>query len=376
MILEKIKELHDLLDTYEPVQNNRVGIRYPMDMEKVKRLIYAGKWSVLTYAAHKDSLGSDDLRILPYLPGSQWPAVSTLYNSRQSTSQYLNILSRFTEGKFQLCFESRDYCENLKAKWELYYEALIPVCRLFDETNELKRLKDFVFDECNWPHERPSETELKAKNRQLKLTLDPSPENRCLYDLIDKFEDKTYRPSLPDFNFGIYENRILSMLSYRAYMLCVEEVSNQEELVETLLQAVNYSHGFDTEDQNVYDTTGGTRTSSSVFNPIEALIDPYYKVPISAELKESPEYYIAKKMFDAGQGYTGTAHVEMAAVMDEQLNNPERAWAYLVSAGYWAGINLQEAQPVILKAAIDFCERRNYNEAAEVLKYNFDIMNS
>jgi hypothetical protein len=376
MILRKIKELHRLLDTYGPIEHNILGIRYPMDMEKVKRLIHAGKWSVLTYSAHKDSLGSDDLRILPHLIGTQWPMVQTLYSSRQSTSEYSKILTRFTEGKFKLCFEDRDFCEELKTNWDLYYKVNMPACLLFGETNNLKQLKDFVFNELNWPDEYPSEEEVKTKKRQLKLTIDPSPENRYLYDLIDKFEDETYLPLLPDFNLGIYENRILSMLSYRAYMLCADEVNDREEMDRILLQAVNYSHGFDTEDQNVYDSTGGTRTSSSVFNPIKVLFNPYYKVPVSAELKESPEYYIAKKMFDAGQGYTGTAHIEMAAVMDEQLNNPERAWAYLVSAGYWAGINLQEAQPVILKAAIDFCERRNYIEAAEVLKYNYDIMNS
>ncbi|UPT69986.1 MAG: hypothetical protein M0D53_12705 [Flavobacterium sp. JAD_PAG50586_2] len=146
MILQKIKELHHILDNYTEVEQNRLGIKHPMDMQKVKRIIRGGKWSVLTYAAHPKNIGTDDLRILPWLPGSEWPEVYTSDSDMQSVSRHLNILARFTSLKFQLCYEDKEYCENLMTKWELFYEAIIPIYRLFGGTDDLAALKEYVFD--------------------------------------------------------------------------------------------------------------------------------------------------------------------------------------------------------------------------------------
>ncbi|UPT69983.1 MAG: hypothetical protein M0D53_12690 [Flavobacterium sp. JAD_PAG50586_2] len=376
MILQKIKELHRILDNYTEVEQNRLGIKHPMDMQKVKRIIRGGKWSVLTYAAHPKSIGTDDLRILPWLPGSEWPAVTTDNADMQSVSRHLNILARFTEPDFYLCYESRDYCEKLVTKWDLFYEAIIPVYRLFGGTDDLAELKEYVFDKKNWPSKKISSEEIKKKKRQHKLKLDPGRENQYLYKLVDEWGKYDYLPSLPDFDLGIYENRILSMFSYKAsVMLRIEHFEKPEEAANILLQAVNYAHGFDTETNSVSDGTGGIATSMTVFDPIKKLFSPYSKITIPAELKTTPEYYIAKKMHEAQKGYNGTAHIEMAAVMDE-AGNPKRAWTYLVSAGYWAARSLPEAQPVILQAAIDLCGRNGWLEAKEVLEYNMGVLKS
>jgi hypothetical protein len=373
MILQKIKELHHILDNYTEVEQNRLGIKHPMDMAKVRRIIRGGKWSVLTYAAHPKSIGTDDLRILPWLPGAQWPEVYTSDSDMQSVSRHLNILARFTSLKFQLCYEDKEYCENLMTKWELFYEAIIPVYRLFGGTDDLAELKEYVFDKKNWPSKKTSSEEIKKKKRQHKLKLDPGRENQYLYELIDKWQDYNYLPSLPDFDLGIYENRIFSMFAYRVSRLDIEDIEKPDEAAKILLQAINYAHGFDSETNNVSDTTGGIATSMTVFEPINKLFSPYDGITISEELKTTPEYYIAKKMHEAQKGYNGTAHIEMAAVMDE-AGNPKRAWTYLVSAGYWAARSLPEAQPVILQAAIDLCDRNGWLEAKEILEYNMELL--
>lgn len=371
MILEKLKTYHQILGSFSSNQHDILGVYYPLDQNRILYNIRKGKWSILTYNCGENSLGSDGLRILPYLPSDQWPEVDTMNGSLQSSLSHLNILTRFTEGKFQLCFRNRSYCERISNRWGEYYEAISPVYKLFGGTDDLEELKKVAFDKENWPNENTGTAEIEKKYRAHKLKLDPSRENQYLYELIDKFNenDKFAPSSLPDFDLGIYENRILSMISCRMTMKYSEE--RQEEDAKMILQCVNYTHGFDTEDRIVFDKTGATATYLSLKDHLRVLFSEYSGLVVSPELKDSPEYYIAKKINEGG--YTGTAHLEMATVMDEQLNDPKRAWSYLVSAGYWAGRNMPEAQETILKAAICLCEKRNWLEGKEVLEYNLGL---
>lgn len=130
----------------------------------------------------------------------------------------------------------------------------------------MDELKELAFDKENWPNEKITNEEVKNKYRIHKLKLDPSKENHYLYELIDKFnESNNFTPdSLPDFDFGIYENRILSMISYRIAMK--RPKSRKENDARMILQCVNYSHGFDTEDHSIFDKATASATYLSIKN--------------------------------------------------------------------------------------------------------------
>ena len=140
------------------------------------------------------------------------------------------------------------------------------------------------------------------------------------------------------------------------------------------MQSVCYAHGFGTETDDLRIGATWMETSLRVLDPIEFMFEPFNIEKISQATKSRPEFHIAEAMNKQKRGYNGIAHIEVAALMDDQLNDPKKAWKYLQAASYWVGKNRPEAQGTVLDAAMHLCDKHNWNEALEVLAYNKRLM--
>jgi hypothetical protein len=125
-----------------------------------------------------------------------------------------------------------------------------------------------------------------------------------------------------------------------------------------------------TEGDQLSSWPNNTETSLEVFYPIEFMFEDFNVDKISAELRSLPEFYIAEEMNSKMHAYNGVAHMEVAALMDDQYNNPKKSWKYLEAAGYWVGKKMPEAQATVLEAAMHLCQKHKWFEALEVLEFN------
>ncbi len=369
MILHQVKEFHRLYSHWDVPTEILLGITPRIEYDRVKRSIRRGKWSVLTFSSDPAKTAMYGMKILPWLPGSKWPVVYTM-PYMQSVTEFPNITSYITGLHWEFLNRKRRRCEDYLQNWDKRYEIMLPVYRLFGGADDLDDLKNFVLDPNAWPAETISAEEIIQRRKTHSLKIEPSEANAYLLDLLDKAREDDFLPEIPTMDLGIWSDRIRSILAARAYMHAFNvDFSTVEHL---LLQAVFFSHGFDTEDMYPTYNPSGSETSNFILNPIDVLCASYNKR--SKEVEESIEYSIAVAMNEKQNGYSGTAHVKAAALFDEQQNDPKKAWTALVSAGYWAGKNMPEAQETILKAAIYLCEKHQWDEAAETLQYHLEIL--
>lgn len=374
MILEKIEQVNEIVASFSKEVLKYIDKNDITDTVKLKNDILKGKWSLLTFRSEFGSIGTDNLRIIPFRPGTEWPVAHTMPYMETAITQ-INFRTYYYEGNINVCFKKRSFCERIHDEWEQLYQNLLPIYKILGGTDDLAIFKEVIFNKDWWASvDYPDDAEKAPKIRALKLLIDPSKENHYLLDLIDKIQDKKFLPELPILDLGIYEDWVKSIIYSRGYSASIEK--DLTEVVVHLLQAANFTHGFDNNQNSFGYRSSSSETRLTVFSPLREIFLDFNESKISKEIKETPQYYIAKKMNEMQRGYNGIAHLEMAAVFDEQLKDEKTAWKYLVSAGYWAGNNLPEVQIKIIEQAIYLCSKHGWLEASEVLQHNLNILQS
>ncbi|MES2555157.1 MAG: hypothetical protein V4604_03350 [Bacteroidota bacterium] len=373
-IIDKVNQLHELILLSSSLADDYISIRTPIDTEIVKRYLNGGKWCNLHIQAHHKSTGTNEISVIPWLGSNYWPSGYTM-PYMESVINYPKISDYFIGSDIDLLNQYRSYCEEYKANWSLIQDTILPMYQLFGGNTGFEYFKDLVLNDSNWPaSDEIDDKELFRRNKKTSLYFDPSPQNQLLWELIEKFENDSYIPPIPNIDLGIYEERIFSSITNRAYLRGFDV--EFEKIEGHLLLAVYYSHGFGTENSDLRAQAGATETSLEVFYPIKFMFDPLNKEKISEKTRSTPEFYIAEMMNEKQKSYNGMAHFEVATLMDEKFNDPKKAWKYLKAAGYWVGKNMPEAQGTVLAAAMHLCEKHGWKEALEVLEYNKKIMES
>lgn len=369
MIIEKINELHKILSLSSQDELDIIGIGHPIDLKTVKKYIQGGKWSILHYDAAANTIGTYGIRVIPYLHSNDWPTMLTM-PYMESGIEFPTMKDMVYGQDANILCENSDYFEDALKDWEKIYSVLLPIYQLFGGDDDLEKLKKIIFSP-NPPPNNISEEEIFVRRKRLSLEMDSSDENKYLWDLIDKLEDPDFLPDLPTIDLGIYDERIRSVIAFRAYLLSFE--SSFDDILILLMQIVCYAHGFGSENSKLYYKALPIKTNLVVFSPLNYI---FSKEITSNEIKAMPEFHIAEAMYKQQGSYNGIAHMEVATLMDEKYNDPKKAWKYLEASGYWVGKNMPEAQGTVLKAAIHLCEKHGWDEAVEVLKYNQSILES
>ncbi len=369
-IIQKSQELRKNVKFISEQYPDFTPFNPEIDNSVLKTHLQRGKWSLLHLSASTSSLGTKAFRIIPWLPSSKWPIGDTT-TFFESYFYYDSIESYLVGKPIHTAVNKKAYYNLYKANWNSFLSSRSKIFDLFDLETKVDRLENWFFNVSSEPNRGMEESEKYARLKEASLFISDSEENKLLWELSKKYKDDTFIPDLPNIELSIHEERILSSIAERASM---HAFNKSFAVLEPLLfQAVMFSHGFGSETSDLKGIASPSDTSLRIKRPIDVLFDEDISPSNSDNIKSLPEFHIASELYRQRNLYDGIPHMEIAAYMDEQLNDPEKAWKYLLSAGFWAGKNLPDAQETILNAAIMLCQKNNWNEAGLVLEYNRDF---
>ena len=366
-----MEQLHTLIKSYSPDHLNYIVTDPGLNYEMIQRHLRMGKWNCLHFNATSKLSSTDVLRLVPWNKSDAWYVGSTT-SYFETTNEHLSMLIYLQEFPISMIIEKKFRFESYRNNWNTVLDAMLPIYELFGGKDELKNLEKYVHDDSLWIEPKIDDQELFRRRKKLSLSLNDSESNHFLWNFIEEMQNDLFIPKLPAIELDMHEERILSAISARAYLNGFTH--DFDELEELFMQATLFAHGFGAEGSDMWINPRASETSSEVFAPLDLMLDQDEEN--SEKIKNMPEYHIAKAMNEQKELYNGVAHIEVAALMDDQYNEPKKAWKYLEAAGYWAGKNLPFAQETILDAAIHLCNKHSWEEAEEVLYYNKRLMNT
>ncbi len=202
------------------------------------------------------------------------------------------------------------------------------------------------------------------------------PEQKKYSDLIIKLVGD--RIFYPDFNeledYGIWNSRVNHALAQRAYGDLDAEFEKKEK---HLWRSLTQSHGFNGLSQGFglvpNPSSNSSRSILSIIDKFDP--NPNLKRTFSKEILEHPLYDAIQELRVRKRGYMGEKHIEAAAILDTEHNDPYAAWDALVTASYWAGQAGSKAIEPMWEAAIYLSEKHNWTEIHEVLVQQYEYYN-
>ena len=163
-----------------------------------------------------------------------------------------------------------------------------------------------------------------------------------------------------------------SALAQRAYGDLEAEFQKVEKYY---WKNLTQTHGFDSVKQD-FDIIPSP--SSNSYWSLDSILDnfnPELSRTFSKEVLEHPLYDAIQELRVRGRGYMGERHIEAAAILDTEYNDPYGAWDALVTASYWAGQAGSKAIEPMWEAAIYLSEKHNWKEIHEVLVQQYEYYN-
>ena len=98
----------------------------------------------------------------------------------------------------------------------------------------------------------------------------------------------------------------------------------------------------------------------STYELANLLSAEYFKK--SEIILEDPLFPSVKSMIEQGKGrYAGKEHLLAAAVLDDRLEKPRRAWHTLVNGSYWSGRNDGRFIAPASEVAIHLCNKHGWS---------------
>ena len=200
-----------------------------------------------------------------------------------------------------------------------------------------------------------------------------TPEQKVYSDLIIKLvSDREFYPEFKEVDYGIWNHRMHHALAHRVYgNLDVNFNKAEKYYWNNLIQ----SHGFDGLKQDFGLRPNPSSNSYLSLRPIYGAFDTNLSRTFSKEVLEHPLYEAVQELRINQRGYKGEKHIEAAAILDTEYNDPYAAWDALVTASYWAGQAGSRAIEPMWEAAIYLSEKHNWTEINEVLVQQYEYYN-
>ncbi len=375
MIVEKVKQLETVFNNFNPDDKKYLGFFPVPDKDKVKQFLSKGRWTILITDTHPKFQLAHGLRIIPNLVSDLWP----VYELTQINTAFLltpNIASYVTFSHYRTLRRIQGKHESYQSNWDKYVSILLPYYSHFGKENTIDELREYVNNEKYWVAE--SKGELSDDDYVFYMSKHSNSDNvSFIISLIDKLEaDKNFIPGIPEKELGIWKSRVLNIIGERATIRATSD-RNPTEVENQIFEYFKQPHGYDTEDIAVKIQPNDSASSQQQFWQLVNGFISYSNRTHPLGITDQPEYIALLALKEKGQGgYQGVEHIEAAAILDSEMNEPVRAWNCLLSAGYWAGLNKPELQTTIMEAAIYLCRKHNWIEAADSVQYNLDLLNS
>jgi|GEM_PF-5343769 len=334
----------------------KAGLEFGVSNAELEKLNLSG-WRNVFFIA-KDAFAHYGLRALPGLPPSQWPVVKVLqYNRAVTHAPNLQALLLFQ--RILALSGNETNLGLLQQTWDEHLQFLQP-----------------FFEHLHYPA-----TEVTLFFQKIKNLRDPNLRDTVYLSLWSSFRTA---------GFGRVELQLAAIKTNNLNNVCV--ALNETPDVWTARSAnlnVQVLAGFDPPTlKNHYRN--------------DLLENMLRQVPIDVEtptIKTQPnsatEYYmlyqmnlqlwssfmprdgealgemlflLIEKVAEKGKNsYSGIAHLEFAALLNEEHNKPYHAWDMLCNAYYWAGKNKPELISNVTDAALDLAKKRSWADIVNLL---------
>jgi hypothetical protein len=329
-----------------------------------------GTWWMLPFAR---SWGGDlvGLRLLPGVPRAECPVVRAMgpgavtVASRPACLVPTMVFAKMLEGTYDWLLAS----ELLDGEWE----ELAGLHAALGGSDGLSALRAVVLDEslreaCANPE---SESWNDAATEGF-VRLDPSPETAIYRRYLQRAVATGEAPAPPP-SAGCW-NAALASLSFLVNRAGSRDPAGRANELRAAWAVINQPSGIDTSWRErpshacLLDPAAGARL---VYSAARRLAERPAEIPMT--WKYDPLWAVARALVDAGSPsrYDGTAHLQAAALLDDEVGDRERAFAALMSVGFWNYLALDRSLSPPREAARWMAERYGWKDLLESLSSMF-----
>jgi len=251
--------------------------------------------------------------------------------------------------------------------WQKLEEISLPFRQYTNSLDSLKFLKEYLHNETKLKYlENPSEFYSEVYLDFWNHYYDTPQQKEYTKLMHLMIEDKSYLPEFAIKDYGVWKTRAYNAIGRRAYNLI--DIKKENQFWQSFIQP----HGFDATEVDFGFIPYATSTSFELDGITSKFIP---ELGYFSERSNHPLYKVGQILSKYESNYNGDAHIEAAKVIDEELNDPFKAWDALVSAGYWSGVNLGNPNMNAWRAAIDLSEKHGWTEVNEVLIDQLEFYN-
>ncbi|MET6997334.1 hypothetical protein [Chitinophaga defluvii] len=365
MISKLMTALKTLGQTWSEEDSDTISFHPGIPMKKWLPYLKKGYWHILPLG--HDSYSVYGLRIMPDKKWEEWPVV--VFNDLHSavtiapdSSAALPLI------RYQIITGDQEMFTYMLEGWNRYKALALPLQKILGNTADLDEFKQFL--EAHKPDDSPGNED--ALFLKLWYLYDTTAAHKAMRTAITEMEENDeYLPSLsPDKSYGIWQTRLYHLFARHLDISHVEKALKDAKLTANIITAFDEPLCYDNEYGGISQFPNRAIEPDSLSVDLAALIlteednkwvqaDPLF--PVMQELTQKRK-----------SKYIGTAHMEAAALLDDQLDRPLRSWNALVSAAYWSGKNLQETALPAWEAAIYLCKKNKWKDALMALEYQLN----
>ena len=364
----------DLKEFYRNKETNEIlGVNFSIESEVNKNIsiFKSGFWFISPFAF--ESYDSHAIKLSPHLTIEKSPIVSFSRSNSKMLSPKLSDYLTFIQLSYM---NSVDMLNDIvREYWSDFKILSKPFLDYTKSSHSFDFLEEYIFSEKIEKILQDKENGYSEVYMDFWNHYNDSPSQRAYNELVSNLEnDFKYLPNDLNIDYGIWTSRVNSVLAQRAYGMLRMDFEKKEKY---LWNYISQAHGFDAEGASfsvVPSSSSDTYLSmSSILNKFDTNTD--LNIKFSDKVKKNPLFEAIQDLRVKQPGYLGEMHVEAAAILDTEYNDPYGAWDALVTASYWAGRNHSKAIEPMWEAAIYLSEKHNWKEIHEVLVQQYEYYN-
>ncbi len=371
----KLNKIHqDLKEVYKGKETDLIlgfEFGYEDEIMRAMTIFRSGFWSVAPFAF--DDYSDYAIRLMPNKELFDAPIVTKGISDFRTISP--DLASFITMSWLPFLKDIDIINDELKKNWETFEELSLPFRQYTNGLDSLDYLKEYLHNEDNLKYlENPSEFYTKVYLDFWNHYYDTPQQKEYVALMSSMIENESYLPDFRIKDYGIWNTRAYHALAQRAYPKI--DYKNVVDFENYNFQSGMQPHGFDPVGIGFEIQPQATSTSFELGSILTFFdTNPHLEWEYSKAIKEHPLFELLVSIKKNKNSYNGDAHIEVAKVIDEQLNDPIMAWDALVSAGYWSGENFNEPNIKAWKAAIDLSEKHGWKAINEVLMDQLEFYN-
>ncbi len=370
----KLNYIHqDLKELYKGGERVKSFLAFEFTCEKenhrIMKLFKAGYWSVMPFAfAAYNNFG---IRLNPKSKINNSSVVQL--DDSDGVTVASNIKTFLPLNNLRYLKKIKMLERHFKPKKDEVYNISLPYREYTNSINCLEFFYDYISNPDNLSVIKNSDTGFNKVYLDFWNHYNNTPDQKLYSDLIIKLtNNREFYPDYSEVNYGVWNNRVYNALAQRAYGDLEAKFNKVEKY---FWKNLTQTHGFDGLQQGFEIVPNPSSHSYWSLDSILDNFNPDLNRTFSEDILIHPLYGAIQELREKKRGYKGERHIEAAAILDTEYNDPYAAWDALVTASYWAGQAGSKAIEPMWEAAIYLSEKHNWKEIHEVLIQQYEYYN-